>query len=383
MKFFTSSDDLLHRILDGCAFLVGILLLLVSCTPASPFDSSQRLPLDMQSVVPADWVPLGGLKTVNIDGDGDNEWLLFYRYDVQKVKAKQGPVGGVIFDAQFDPTSGASTLVPYKLLPDFRAGKGQGFLAEQGTPGYRTYDSDGDGAADELAIFGYGNDPTFPMYLTVFRWQGGGTGKGYRVVTHLFGDGGISVKQPEVGKSGPISTIIQKTRLNERSLLSKRAVYVRQADGYNLAEVSLDFTYGIPPNPYYPEATVLAYYLLRNGGQADDASRLLVPEVNRQPLQASLVTSAPALPSSAFSVPSSTDADEAALPLSLSYTGDAVVTGEAALGGSNSSLGTLSYVDVSIDVAEGDQQVTRVWRVVNMPGAGCESEVCWRLLGRH
>lgn len=58
------------------------------------------------------------------------EWLYFFHYDNQPAGA--GPVGGIIYDAQQTVVAEqpAAYFVPYRLLPDWRAGKGQGYLGD-------------------------------------------------------------------------------------------------------------------------------------------------------------------------------------------------------------------------------------------------------------
>jgi hypothetical protein len=378
MKFFTRYVLWLHRRWPRVSPLFIALLLVSACAPTIPFTAT-KLPIDVQALIPPDWTPVDGLKTVNVDGDSEAEYLLFYRYNVQKGKEKQAPIGGVIFDAETDAVSGMARLVPHQLLPDFSPGKGQGFLAEDRTPELKAYDVNGDGTNMELAIFGYGRDPAFPSYLTVFRWAGAEGAKAYQVVHHFYGDGGIYV---DAVASGPIPRVVEKTRLNDRSLMSKRAEYVRQGDGYKLTTTSLDFTYDIPDVPYYPEAAVLSYYLLRNSGHSDQADKLLVPEDSRTTLQSSLALSAEAVPSSSFTVPPS---DLQVLPLSISYSGEATMAETSALGGTSGALpaARLFTTDVTVDVIENGQQGSRVWRVVNIPEPGRNGEPHWRLLGQH
>jgi hypothetical protein len=378
MKFFTRCARWLHRRLPRLSPLFIVLLLVSACAPTIPFTAA-KLPIDVQALIPTDWTPINGIQTLNIDGDNEAEYLLFYRYDVQKGKEAQAPIGGVIFDAEMDAVSGMARLVPHQLLPDFSPGKGQGFLAEDRTPNWKAYDVNGDGTNMELAIFGYGRDPAFPSYLTIFRWAGAEGAKSYQVVQHFYGDGGISV---DPSTSGPIPRVVEKTRLNDRSLMSKRAEYVRQGDGYKLAATSLDFTYDIPDVPYYPEAAVLSYYLLRNSGHPDQADKLLLPEGSRAALQGSLSLSAEAIPSSSFTVPPS---DQQAVPVSVSYPGEATLAQTSALSGTSGALPAvrLFTADVTVDVIENGQQGSRVWRVVNIPEPGRNGEPHWLLLGQH
>lgn len=161
MKFFTRFALGFHRPLRRVSPLLVVLFLLPACTPALPFMGAAKLPIDVQALIPPDWVPVDGIKTVNIDSDGQSEYLLFYRYDVQQGHENEAPIGGMIFDTEVDATSGMARLVPHQLLPDFSPGKGQGFLAEDRVPDYRVYDVNGDGANEELAITGYGRDSAF------------------------------------------------------------------------------------------------------------------------------------------------------------------------------------------------------------------------------
>ena len=106
------------------------------------------LPLDLRNVIPADWDTLPEWqRQCDFDGDGENEWLIVYKYDQTKVPqpypeatdVNRGPIGAAIFDTQNNvlpeavgnPSPYAPTFViPYRLLPDFYQGKGQGYLGE-------------------------------------------------------------------------------------------------------------------------------------------------------------------------------------------------------------------------------------------------------------
>ena len=92
-----------------------------------------------------------GFQEINIDEagpnkeaeeDGESEWLYFFHYDNSPSDATNGPIGGIIYDAQQGteiynpdvtipfPFQPAAFFVPYRLLPDWVEGKGQGYLGD-------------------------------------------------------------------------------------------------------------------------------------------------------------------------------------------------------------------------------------------------------------
>lgn len=223
-----------------------------------------ELPLDLADIIPETWEPQDSeLPTVDIDGDGEREWLLIYRYD--SPREGRGPIGGVIYDAQVNlsPHSPgeripyrSAFLVPYNLLPDTRAGKGQGYLADVRVDEPSTVDTDGDGDADELILAGYGYDPAITS-LSIFRWQG--LERGYSV-QHFKGSGGI-VPVDDDG-DGVFEEIIVRERMYERSQFCREQTLVRAGGGvYQDGDASLVFCYGTPDHPFYPEGVVLAFLL--------------------------------------------------------------------------------------------------------------------------
>ena len=116
-----------------------------------------------------------GFQQVNIDGDDVDEWLYFFHYDGQG--DKKGPIGGIIYDAQQDVDSQqpAAFFVPYRLLPDWREGKGQGYLGETSVAGSqaRIDPNSTTASADELVVKGLQRrrrvDPTFAVSLARHR----------------------------------------------------------------------------------------------------------------------------------------------------------------------------------------------------------------------
>lgn len=94
------------------------------------------LTIDLQEIKPAQWQPIfdKGLLQINIDDDPEAEWLFFYRNT-----GDANQIGGVIYDAQNQPRGDLSIpisqqypayLTPYFLLPDYTAGKNQGYMGD-------------------------------------------------------------------------------------------------------------------------------------------------------------------------------------------------------------------------------------------------------------
>ena len=146
-------------------------------------------PIDLKQVIAEDWTPL----RVE-EADGDNEWLLLYRYNAPH---KRGPVGGVIYAAQVDlqakhgglrlPTPPAF-LIPYPLLPSSQAGEGYLSLKDVET---RRYDTNDDDKVDEIVFLGKAYDG-ITAFASLFCWQG--PDNGYLLIRHFIGDGGVNVK---------------------------------------------------------------------------------------------------------------------------------------------------------------------------------------------
>lgn len=138
-----------------------------------------ELGVDLNEIKPAEWVTYGdGLQRVNVDGDQELEWLLFYRYDF-------APLGGVIYDGQTAPFGNKSIpisnqtpsyLVPYSLLPDYVAGKTNGYLGDADVDFKQVFLSNDRGAdqppetpRDRLLVRGKRKDGRINRY-SVFQW---------------------------------------------------------------------------------------------------------------------------------------------------------------------------------------------------------------------
>ena len=262
----------------GCDF--GDVLGRDTPTPSAP---------NFRQLVPDAW-SIEKVEEVDVDGDGEVEWLVIYRYD-KSPRGFKGPLGGVIYDRQPNrsPENLAATepyrpaiLVAYQLLP---AAGGRGYLGEnlggEETPWPRVeeYDTNGDGE-NELVILGC-SAANCPTSLAIFRWVD--KERGYQNMIHaegedadvLWGDAGVQVEpSPD---QGPIQRVIVRSRLYHpywyfRSRLGRRIVYEWDASQTKLEKrsESIDFVFGRPQGAEqpkqkeypvaYPEAAVLAYY---------------------------------------------------------------------------------------------------------------------------
>jgi hypothetical protein len=261
--------------------LVLTMLALAACNRNQQGTQTAEL---LSSYLPDDWKQVTegenvtGFQQVNIDGDEAVEWLYFFHYDNQNDGTTLGPIGGIIYDAQqdVDIQQPAAFFVPYRLLPDWREGKGQGYLGETSVswaPAYLNARDEGSSAI-ELTVLGYSAGDLLTR-LSLFRWQG--MDPGYDV-SNFVGNGGLLLT-PEIDNGATavdlITEVVAFNRLNDRSRLCEQIQYKR-VDTENRfvagppAIVFCPLTNaepGVPDQPTYPEAVVMAWLL---GGQRDD-----------------------------------------------------------------------------------------------------------------
>lgn len=273
----------------GWLFGVVLLLaaLLLGACGGEPEDGLN--PDILSNYLPADWKPITvdketlGFQTVNFDGDGDKEWLYFFHYDSQTDQAN-GPIGGIIYDAQpnADVLQPAAFFVPYRLLPDWREGKGQGYLGETTVNWSQAWvdPTDQTRPADELVVVGYspGNVAT---RLSLFRWLDQARGYG---VAQFRGSYSLQALPADRQPGVLIAQVVTLNSLNDRSRLCQQVLYTRQGDATATFSPSLPrivfclgaqgLQTGVPEQPTYPEAVVLAWLL---GGQNE---KLVLPGQN-------------------------------------------------------------------------------------------------------
>jgi hypothetical protein len=296
------------------AVLLGAVLGLLGVVGCASDNTPENNTPDFRQLVPDAWT-IEKTEEVDVDGDGEVEWLIIYRYD-KSPRGFGGPLGGVVYDRQPDrsPENLATpepyrpaAFIAYHLLP---TKGGRGYLGEnlggedKPWPEVGEYDADGDGK-EELVIRGY-SAPGFPTSLAIFHWVDKEIG--YQAMIHaegedadvLWGDAGVKL-EPDFGQ-GPIERVIVRRRLYEdywhlRSQLGCRIVYEWNAERGMLEEKSrcIDFVFGRPEGAgdpgredypvTYPEAAVLAYYkqgevqeiiTVEEGGEDRDKARVTV-----------------------------------------------------------------------------------------------------------
>ena len=255
--------------------LLTMAILLSACrskntAPTGGEILAQYLPTDWSYVTNSSTVE--GFQPINIDGDADNEWLLFYHYDSPPGNTN-GPIGGIVYDVQQNsdpynpdvvipfPYQPMAFFVPYRLLPDWVPGKGQGYLgntnvAWEAVKVPKTLDQ-----ANELLVQGYGANNAVTR-VSIFRW--GGMTQGFDV-TYFQGSYSAAVESGrELGDI--VRKVVTLNALNDRSDLCEKTEWTRQGDTASFASSpsAIEFCLGPPAQPTYPEAVVLAYLLTEN-----------------------------------------------------------------------------------------------------------------------
>lgn len=273
--------------------MLGVALVLGGCLSLGQEEITAALPLNEN--LPASWTPLDDVQAINIDDDAATEYLLYFTYD-----GSNGPVGAVIYNTETDEDPGSddgaanrlsTSFIPYAVLPSYRPGTGQGYIAEpaqrnaigtfpvsfqNGTIG-GTASADGTATtarSDALAILGGVN------YLTWVWWQPQNDRYG---VTQLYSTDRFETPSfaPFPWESWraaptPIRDIVTVQQLHDRNQLCRRMRHLMlspadslPANGfideirYRAYDLGLSFCRGVPELPFYPEGVVLAY--LTNG----------------------------------------------------------------------------------------------------------------------
>jgi hypothetical protein len=263
--------------------LLAVALLLGGCLPL--WSRPSELTVDLTDFLPPDWQPVGQLQPINIDDDDAVEYLMLYTYDHSE---GVGPVGALILDPQSEVVvtdenerlaiRPSSFLNPYPILPNYWTGTGQGFIAapEQRDEvvvtqvAYTGAAFDANAARPDLLILRGGN-----TYLTYVWWRGVNEGYG---VAQLYAPGGFEGVDWTAWQRAPtpILSIVSTTPLHDRNLFCRRVRHdlaeaetfdptaYQQSIRFTATDLGLNFCYGPPAHPFYPEGVVLAYLLHAN-----------------------------------------------------------------------------------------------------------------------
>ena len=324
------------------AGLVTLLLTLSAGCGVFMSTTNPALDLDFSQTLPEDWVPIGTWQEINIDGDGDTEYLLLFTYD-------QGQAGGAIYDQQIAPdfvgvvdvsaTPVATPTVelvpvplqplayyrPYRLLPtswsySYGGNVGHGFLAlpkdkeEIDVHQVVRVQTTGDGSTEPVTATQVGTQPAAELtilggetHLTFVWWLN--TLHGY-AVSQLTAEGGFVDFDWEAWSNAPtpITNISGLSPLNDyraRSLLCRESLYTRTltatheyVQSPDMATVAFAEQYrGVrfciddgPDHPFYPEGVVMKYLVIADSDATDEEldlalSPLLTPGVDDASLE--------------------------------------------------------------------------------------------------
>jgi hypothetical protein len=288
-------------IIVGVGLLLVVVLYLVFGPGKKSTEQAQpTLPSSVQRLVPPSWSVIAN-QACDFDADTQDEWLVIYHYDgvsVQPAGQPSGtyvavsPIGGAIYDARLEMPlqTGKSqyqvtTLTPYRLLPDFTVGKGQGYLGESAvrTLLFPPVGKDGKCQPTELGFLGYSNGnssgaTSLPTRLSIFYWAGDNLGyQGSSFTGNARVDADIPTKPDQF-----VTRVTTYNLLNDRSLLCQAMSYNRTGPKQQFQAVpnsaTLDFCYGAPGDPTYPEGVVAA--VLRNHAPSPAKPNAPMPPTN-------------------------------------------------------------------------------------------------------
>ena len=243
-------------------------------------ETQTTLPPSVQRLVPSSWSVITN-QACDFDADNQDEWLVIYHYDSVKVqpanqpsdtKVAVSPIGGAIYDAKLQSPTQTGTsqyqitsITPYRLLPDYALGKGQGYLGESAvqTLLFPPVTKDNVCKPTEVGFLGYSNGYTIsptslPTRLSLFYWAGDSLGyQGSLFIGNARIDATFPTKPDQF-----ITQVTTYNLLNDRSLLCQSMTYSRPGPVQGFLVVpgstTLDFCYGAPGEPTYPEGAVAA-----------------------------------------------------------------------------------------------------------------------------
>jgi hypothetical protein len=246
------------------------------------FASSRMTPspnqptLDFAKLMPSSWQVMDAPKyflQCDLDDDPGSglESLVLYRYD--KTDQQPGFIGGVVFGSAVNrvPQSPSTTspfrpavLIPYRLLPDIYSDAGQGYLGENDVS-VKVWPPSGTKQpckAQEIDILGYGPSATIPTHVSVFQWDSANR----RYSGSSFAGDARVVITGTITDANYVKQVTTYNRFNDRSGLCKIQQYERPDPGgiapsvkftETVSGFTIDFCFGAPGDPAYPEGVVM------------------------------------------------------------------------------------------------------------------------------
>jgi hypothetical protein len=266
-------------------FLTILLLLALLLSSCGLFRREEKLEVDLTEFLPEDFRSIGRAQSLDVDQDGDDEWLVFYHVDLVRGNWEGSPT----LAAVFRPVHDQDSRMPPSLVPALLWLPGQGYLclreceAEMrevisSAPGKELVVTDQECKETKcektvgVAVFRWQDDlrkdapwrPRDPEKFSAFSVRGGFVPLGY------FRGDEVEVKKDQV---------IVIHMHNDRSDLISREIYGPQSGTYYLQpqqhvddpdsqmrppeEAEVFFSPGPPVEPTevkVPEKLVLAFY---------------------------------------------------------------------------------------------------------------------------
>ena len=250
----------MSKLARSTTLLMLVAALLSSCAAGST-GTEEALPAKTINLA-ADvllGIDVADVQRVDADGDGELEWLVFYRFD--QVDGR-GPVGALIYDVARPSPPLLPVVYPHKLrIPD------ENYLA-QSIPEMSLVDvvSEPQDAARNELVLTTTTEAAFFRLNHDLASQLADEPPMYRCIGFFRSEGGVSLNYET------LEVCVTSRAGFERSQLVTRRYYKPEVDGYFVTGTTtlvpafaskIDFPEGIPPailDTPYPEKIVLAFY---------------------------------------------------------------------------------------------------------------------------
>jgi hypothetical protein len=243
---------------------------------------TQHQLIDLYTVLPQQHkVKVQSVSYDDVDGDGLNEWIVFYQFDLADGRS---PTAGAVYDAdRGDPPA----IFPYRLVPPDRD-----YLSEGGVY-YQLSDIVNVGETrpiPELLVYGASGGEVTD--LTIFRlipnslpWESPrDEPRRYQPVGAFRGDGGVTY-DPAAKTVTVISRAYDRSQLAVKTVYAldeARATYMSLFDPRQLAapvSSRVAFAFGMPADILdspYPEKLLLGFYTMSGESQPAVAPRMFL-----------------------------------------------------------------------------------------------------------